>query len=52
MKNNLSMLEIINGAEVEIVGAEGSGLDAIGSDGGGPLYMTGGDIESSSDITI
>jgi hypothetical protein len=42
MKNNLSVLEIINGAKVENVGAEGSGLEAIGSDGGGPLYMSRG----------
>ena len=52
MKNNLSVLEIISGAKVKIVGAEGSGLEAIGSDGGGPLYMTGGEIGLSLDITI
>jgi hypothetical protein len=52
MKNNLSVIEKINGAKVKIVGAVGSGLEAIGSDGGGPLYMTGGDIGLSLDITI
>jgi hypothetical protein len=52
MKNNLSVLEIINGAKVKIFGAEGSGLEAIGSDRGGPLYMTGRDIGLLLDITI
>jgi hypothetical protein len=51
MKNSLSVLEIISGAKVVIVGVEGSGLEANGSDGGG-LYMTGGEIGSSSDITM
>ncbi len=53
MKNNLSVLEIISGAKVEmILGVKGSGLEAFGSEGGGPLYMTGGDIRLSLVITM
>ncbi len=44
--------EIISGANVVIVGVEGSGLEANGSNGGGPLYMTDGEIGSSSDISM
>jgi hypothetical protein len=52
MKNNLSVLEIISGAKVKILGVKGSGLEAFGSEGGRPLYTTGGDIGLSLAITM
>ncbi len=52
MKNSLSVLEIISGAKVVIIGVEGSGLEANGSNGGGPLYMMGGEIGLLLDITM
>jgi hypothetical protein len=49
---NEEVLEIISRAKVEIIGAKGLGLEAIGSNRGGPLDMTGGEIGLLLDITI
>ena len=44
MKNNLSALAMIFGANSTIVGGVGSDVGIAGGDGGGPWYMTGGEI--------
>jgi hypothetical protein len=49
MKKSLSVVEIINGANVKIVGAKGLGLEAAGSGGGGPLHIAGTEKGVQSD---
>jgi hypothetical protein len=51
-ENSLKVLKIISGAKVAIVGVKDSALGANRSNGGGPLYMMGGDIGLSLDITM
>ena len=44
MKNNLSALAMIFGANSTIVGGVGLDVGIAGGDGGGPWYMTGGEM--------
>ena len=50
MKNNLSAIAMIFGAN-STVGVDGSVAGVAGGDGGGPLYIIGGEIGGSSERT-
>ncbi len=49
MKKSLSELEMIEGESVMIVGGVSSWRGIVGGDGGGPVYITGGQKELSFD---
>ncbi len=51
IKNNLSALAMIVGANSTIVGVDGLVAGVAGGDGGGLLYITGGEIGGSSERT-